>query len=179
LVTRPLWWPRGPQSVAVFGRAQTPASSSAVAPCTMRVWNCERKAWRTGDAMAISFFGSLVMAWRRQLPRRAPGYNVRILLIVLSKPSVSTLWTRYDGSCWNSTVTVRFSCDRLAVCPKCHPQVIRSRKLKGYHGGDVLKYQENREGCRPLPRNAMECERFQGDHEGHRNSISKSGGMWK
>ena len=31
---------------------------------------------RTGDAIAASFFGILLMAWRRQLPRRAPGNSV-------------------------------------------------------------------------------------------------------
>src|SRR6266446_4014530 len=67
-----------------------------------RVWNWERKAWRTGDAIAVSFFGSLLSAWRRQLPRRAPGHSVRILLVVLSKPSVSTPRTRYKGSCWDA-----------------------------------------------------------------------------
>src|SRR6266436_8349677 len=50
--------------------------------------------------MATSFFGSLMSAWRRQLPRRAPGNSVRILLVVLSKPSVRMPRTRYAGSCW-------------------------------------------------------------------------------
>jgi hypothetical protein len=44
--------------------------------------------------MVISFFGSLVSAWRRQLPRRALGNSVRILLVVLSKPSVRIPRTR-------------------------------------------------------------------------------------
>jgi hypothetical protein len=44
--------------------------------------------------MAVSVAGSLLMAWRRQLPRRAPGNSVRILLVVLSKPSVSIPRTR-------------------------------------------------------------------------------------
>jgi hypothetical protein len=44
-----------------------------------RVWNWERKAWRTGDAMAMSLLGSLLSAWRRQLPTRAPGNRVRML----------------------------------------------------------------------------------------------------
>ena len=57
-------------------------------------WNCERNTLRTGEAMAMSFFGSLLTAWRRQLPKRAPGNRVRILLVVLSKPSVSTPRTR-------------------------------------------------------------------------------------
>src|SRR4029450_3403160 len=67
-----------------------------------RVWNLERKALRTGDAMAMSLLGSLLIAWRRQLPRRAPGNNVRILLVVLSKPSVRMPRTRYDGPCWGA-----------------------------------------------------------------------------
>ena len=46
-----------------------------------KAWNCERKALRTGDAIATSLVGSLLSAWRRQLPRRAPGNNVRILLV--------------------------------------------------------------------------------------------------
>ena len=54
------------------------------------------------DAIAVSFFGSLLSAWRRQLPRRAPGKSVRILLTVLSKPSVRMPRTRYDGSCWDA-----------------------------------------------------------------------------
>ena len=49
--------------------------------------------------MAVSFFGSLFSAWRRQLPSRAPGKSARMLLLVLSKPSMSTPLTRYDGSC--------------------------------------------------------------------------------
>ena len=67
-----------------------------------RVWNWERKALRTGDAIATSLAGSLLIAWRRQLPRRAPGNSVRILLVVLSKPSVRMPRTRYDGSCWSA-----------------------------------------------------------------------------
>jgi hypothetical protein len=35
-----------------------------------RVWNWERKVWRTGDAIATSFFGSLRSAWRKQVPTR-------------------------------------------------------------------------------------------------------------
>ena len=38
--------------------------------------------------MATSFFGSLLIAWRRQVPIRAPGKSVRRLLVVLSNPSV-------------------------------------------------------------------------------------------
>src|SRR2546429_8005328 len=60
------------------------------------------KALRTGEAIAVSFFGSLVSAWRRQLPKRAPGKSVCRLLVVLSKPSVSMPRTRYDGSCWDA-----------------------------------------------------------------------------
>jgi hypothetical protein len=30
--------------------------------------------------MAVSFLGSVFSAWRRQLPRRAPGKNMRTLL---------------------------------------------------------------------------------------------------
>src|SRR5438128_2696541 len=56
---------------------------------------------------------------------------------------------------------VRFSRVRLAVCPMCHPQVIRSRWLRGYHGGDVLKYQESCEGFKTLPLNWVECGHFQ------------------
>jgi hypothetical protein len=52
------------------------------------VWNFERKALRTGVVMEVSFPGSLLIAWRRQLPKRAPGKSVRILFVVLSKPSV-------------------------------------------------------------------------------------------
>ena len=51
-----------------------------------------------GEAMATSFFGSLRNAWRRQVPTRTPGKSVRRLLVVLSKPSVRTPLTRYDGS---------------------------------------------------------------------------------
>jgi hypothetical protein len=57
---------------------------------------------RTGDAMAIKFFGSLRSAWRSQGPRRAPGKSVRSLWVVLSKPAVRTPRTRYDGSCWDA-----------------------------------------------------------------------------
>src|SRR2546425_9441757 len=67
-----------------------------------RVWNWERKALRTGEAMATSVPGSLLIAWRRQLPKRAPGNSVRILLVVLSKPSVRMPRTRYNGSCWSA-----------------------------------------------------------------------------
>src|SRR5437870_13655469 len=42
---------------------------------------------------------SLLSAWRRQVPRRTPGKSVRMLLTVLSKPSVRIPRTRYDGSC--------------------------------------------------------------------------------
>ena len=48
--------------------------------------------------MATSFFGSLLSAWRKQVPKRAPGKSVHILLTVLSKPSVRIPRTRYDGS---------------------------------------------------------------------------------
>lgn len=41
-------------------------------------------------------------AWRRQFPRRAPGKSVRLLLVVLSKPSVRMPRTRYDGSGWSA-----------------------------------------------------------------------------
>jgi hypothetical protein len=44
--------------------------------------------------MATSFCGSLRSAWRRQVPRRAPENNVRMLLTVLSKPSVRMPRTR-------------------------------------------------------------------------------------
>src|SRR6266566_3180822 len=67
-----------------------------------RVWNWERKALRTGEAMATSLPGILLIAWRRQLPKRAPGNSVRILLVVLSKPSVRMPRTRYNGSCWSA-----------------------------------------------------------------------------
>jgi hypothetical protein len=66
------------------------------------VCNCERKDWRTGDVIAVSFFGSVLSAWRRQFPRRAPGNSVRILLVVLSKPSVRMPRTRYAGSRWDA-----------------------------------------------------------------------------
>jgi hypothetical protein len=46
-----------------------------------RVWNWVRSALRNGDAMATSFFGSLRSAWRRQVPRRAPGSSIRILRV--------------------------------------------------------------------------------------------------
>jgi len=50
-----------------------------------RVWNWERKALRTGDAIAVSFSGDLLIAWRRQFPG-APRSSARRLLMVLSKP---------------------------------------------------------------------------------------------
>lgn len=63
------WWRRGPQSGVTASRAQTPASPSAGTPGTT-VWDWERKALRTGEAMAVSFPGNLLIAWRRQLPMR-------------------------------------------------------------------------------------------------------------
>jgi hypothetical protein len=64
-----------------------------------RVGHCVRKALRTGDARAARVFGSVVNAWRRQWPRRAPGPSGRMLLMGLSKPSVRIPRTRYEGSC--------------------------------------------------------------------------------
>src|SRR4029453_2340260 len=64
-----------------------------------KVWNVERNPWRTVADRPISLSGSLLRAWRRQKPRRALGNSVRILLTVLSKPSVRAPFTRYDGSC--------------------------------------------------------------------------------
>ena len=72
-------------------------------------------------------------AWRRQVPRRAPGNNVRILLVVLSKPSVRMPRTRYEGSCWhaprwNSPYDwVKATALASTVYPRCHitrPQTI-------------------------------------------------------
>jgi hypothetical protein len=62
------------------------------------LWNCERNPLRTVADRPISLLGSLLSAWRRQKPRRAPGNSVRILLVVLSKPSVRAPCTWYDGS---------------------------------------------------------------------------------
>src|SRR5262249_40795575 len=47
-----------------------------------------------GHAIATRCFGSLRSAWGRQQPKHAPGNSVRILFVVLSKPSVSTPRTR-------------------------------------------------------------------------------------
>src|SRR5437660_8933008 len=54
-------------------------------------------------------------------------------------------------------VIVRFSRVGLAACPMCHPQVIRSRQLMRHNGGNMLKYQDHREGLRTLPLKSMEC----------------------
>src|SRR5215813_9768708 len=56
---------------------------------------------------------------------------------------------------------VRFSRVRLAACPMCHPQVIRSRQWMRHDGGNTLQYQAHREGLRALPLKAMECENRQ------------------
>src|SRR5215831_6416578 len=55
---------------------------------------------------------------------------------------------------------VRFSRVRLAACPMCHPQVIRSRQWMRHNGGDTLKSQDHRAGLRALPLKVMECEIF-------------------
>ena len=80
---------RGRQSGVTVGQAQTPASPCAGVPGIAGYGTGSASALRTGDAIAASFFGSLRSAWRRQLPTRTPGNSVRILLVVLSKPSVS------------------------------------------------------------------------------------------
>jgi hypothetical protein len=49
--------------------------------------------------------------------------------------------------------------------PMCYPQIIRSRQLMRYDGDNTLQYQDNREGLRTLPLNAMECDYFQGKSE--------------
>src|SRR2546428_12390941 len=77
---------------------------------------------------------------------------------------------------------VRFSRVRLAVCPMCHPQVIRSRWLRGYHGGDVLKYQESCEGFKALPLNWVECGTFStpsGTRRPSRHGLKGCGGHGK
>jgi hypothetical protein len=60
-------------------------------------------------------------------------------------------------SSWKSTVMVRLCHIRVAAVPMCSPQIIRSRQLMRYDGDNTLQYQDNREGLRTLPRNAMEC----------------------
>jgi hypothetical protein len=42
----------------------------------------------------------------------------------------------------------------------CHPQGIRSRQLMRHDVGNMLKYQDNRQGLRTLPLNAMGCGYF-------------------
>src|SRR4029453_13680527 len=63
------------------------------------VWNVERNPWRTVADRPISLSGSVLSAWGGQKHRGPLGKNVRILLPVLSKPSVRAPCTRYDGSC--------------------------------------------------------------------------------
>ena len=90
---------RARQRGVTAGRVQTPVSLAAVAPGPTRCASaCERQALRTGDAMAASCFGSLMSAWRRQLPRRAPGQSGGMLWVVLSKPAVRMPRTRSAGS---------------------------------------------------------------------------------
>jgi hypothetical protein len=52
---------------------------------------------------------------------------------------------------------VRFARVGLAAVPMCHPSVIRSRQRMRRHGGDTVKYQDNRQGLRPLPLKSIEC----------------------
>src|SRR5712691_6471652 len=52
---------------------------------------------------------------------------------------------------------VRFSRIGLAAVPMCHPQVIRSLKLRRHDGGNALKSQDNCEELRALPLNWVEC----------------------
>jgi hypothetical protein len=75
---RPIRWPNANKRQPLRWRARY-----------SQVWNCVRSALQTGDALATSCFGNLVRAWRRQLPKRAPGKRGRILVVVLSQPSVS------------------------------------------------------------------------------------------
>src|SRR5262249_18296281 len=90
--------PRRVRNVPTKWRSRCPnATTRKLLRCRTlysKVWNCERKALRTGDAIATSLAGSLLIAWRRQLPRRAPGNSVRMLLTVLSNPSVRMPRTR-------------------------------------------------------------------------------------
>jgi hypothetical protein len=55
---------------------------------------------------------------------------------------------------------VRLCRIRVAAVPMCYPQIIRSRQLMRYDGDNTLQYQDNREGLRTLPLNAMECGYF-------------------
>jgi hypothetical protein len=55
------------------------------------------------DGMAGRFPGRLLRAWRRQEPKRAPGTSVRLLLVVLSHPSLRMPRTREAGSGWAAT----------------------------------------------------------------------------
>jgi hypothetical protein len=51
--------------------------SPLTVPAVVATWSAKRRSLRTGDAVATSFFGSLMSAWRRQVPKRAPGKSVR------------------------------------------------------------------------------------------------------
>src|SRR5215510_14733224 len=104
-----------------------------------RVWNCERNVLRTEDGIAVSFPGSLLSAWRKQLPRRTPGNSVRRLLVVLSKPSVRTPLTRYDGSCCEAACCnspydwVKAAALAFSVWLRCH--MTRPLTIVGRHQG--------------------------------------------
>src|SRR6266850_2868496 len=55
---------------------------------------------------------------------------------------------------------VRFSRVGLAAVPRCHPSVIRPRKLMRHDGSDSLTSQDHGEGLRALPLNWVECGFF-------------------
>src|SRR5439155_24148796 len=67
--------------VAQAPAQRTHAQAFALACSVEQGWNWVCKALRTGEAMAASFPGSLLSAWRRQWPRRAPEKSVRMLLV--------------------------------------------------------------------------------------------------
>jgi hypothetical protein len=100
-----------------------------------RVWNWACNVWRTPDVMAVRFPGSFWMAWRRQWPRHARGPSVRLLLAVLSKPSIRTPCPRYDGSCWaaarcnTSEEWVKAAALASVVEPRC--QITRPQTIVG------------------------------------------------
>ena len=64
------------------------------------MWHGERQALGAGAPSATRWGGSWWSAWRRQVPRRAPGHSVRLLLGVLAKPAISIPRTREGGACW-------------------------------------------------------------------------------
>jgi len=63
-----------------------------------RGWHGEWKAMLTDDAIAAHCFGSFLNAYRRPLPRRAPGNSICMRLRGLSKPSVRIPRTPSDGA---------------------------------------------------------------------------------